>query len=111
MLGLLMYTLKNMRGFGKTNKKYLKVNNRMHKTPNYNFKTKEKKQQQKQINNEPEQYFLKMTNNKKFHAEYRRVALTNTSYCKSLVSFKAKEEVSHVCSYMIHTYLGRPSYL
>lgn len=36
----------------------------MHKTPNYNFKTKEKKQQQKQINNEPEQYFLKMTNNK-----------------------------------------------
>ena len=25
MLGLLMYTLKNMRGFGKRNKKFLKV--------------------------------------------------------------------------------------
>lgn len=52
MLGLLMYTLKNMRGFGKTNKKFLKVkklNNRMHKTPNYNFKTKEKKQQQNKL--------------------------------------------------------------
>lgn len=40
----------------------------MHRRPNYNFKTKEKKQQQKQItNNEAEQYFLKMTNNKISH--------------------------------------------
>ena len=39
----------------------------MHKTPNYNFKTKEKKQQQKQINNtEADQYFLKWPITKNF---------------------------------------------